>query len=335
MPTVPQLTCIVESHPQGAAITYTLRLLASLIGHRAVIRPATDDSDGEPDIYYGTDAATAASAHLWIRPDTQFWGCIPPAKGATPNGRQEWHGSVFPVWEPAEARTDDVGNRPNICPVDLIAAAFFLVSRAEEYVARRRDRHGRFRAADAWMCRNGLGDRPLVHEYARAIAGAIGRTDSGNRLSSVWPDGGRFAIAFTHDIDRLRMHGGSWLDLLRGLTALRAGGSVRGLTRRLASRWAVRAGERRDPYDTLDDICQRHAAHGFRATFFWIAASPSRRDADYTPKHPIITAQLRQLQETGHECGLHASYDSLNDRRRLENERAELASAAGAPIRAI
>jgi hypothetical protein len=52
---------------------------------------------------------------------------------------------------------------------DLFAAAFYLVTRYEEYLPFIADRHNRFEASQSVLFKHGLLERPLINEWAEDL----------------------------------------------------------------------------------------------------------------------------------------------------------------------
>ena len=87
--------------------------------------------------------------------------------------------------------TEQTGDRI-IIHADLVASAFFLMTRYEETVSTDvRDRFGRFIGKKSLPYRAGFIDRPLIDEYSRYICGLLG----------IKKDMRRTDVCLTHDID--------------------------------------------------------------------------------------------------------------------------------------
>ncbi|HEX6433908.1 MAG TPA: hypothetical protein VFZ87_06685, partial [Gemmatimonadales bacterium] len=144
--------------------------------------------------------------------------------------------------------------------------------------------------------------------------------------------GHRWAALLTHDLDvvdwwalfpLLRMvelsRRGSW-DLL--------GRVGRGL-RRNAGRDPVSRG--------VHSILQLEAHHGIRGTWFVICAEPTLRsflagDSTYRAQGPAARRILTALLQAGHEIGLHGSFATGADPRRMASERRALARLTDTPV---
>ncbi len=79
---------------------------------------------------------------------------------------------------------------------DLIASAFFWISRYEETLIRERDEFGRIPQKLLRQVQEGITDRPLVDEYAELLAGWLETLGSGVRFHRQ-----PFRALITHDVD--------------------------------------------------------------------------------------------------------------------------------------
>lgn len=196
------------------------------------------------------------------------------------------------------------------------------------------DRHGRVPSSENPLVAAGQSRRPVVsllgQELRRAVLAVAGRRPV--RSVAPWPEGHRWAALVTHDLDvvdwwpvfsvlRMTQLGlrGSW-DLL-----MRVGRSAR---RNLG----------RDPVSRgVHSILQLEAHHGIRASWFIICTEPSLRsrlagDSTYHADGPAARRILSALTQAGHEVGLHGSFVSAGDERRMASERRALARLTANPV---
>jgi hypothetical protein len=205
---------------------------------------------------------------------------------------------------------------------DLVASAFWHLSRWEERAGSARDEHGRFPASAA------LADpaRPAVDSLLaefRAHVGAAGRTP--------------FTVALTHDVDipwrwsRPRALVGA---MSRARHAAAAGRSRDAAAEALGLAAApVRRLRGTDPNWSYERIAEVERAHGGRSTYFVMAGHHVRADgpdpAAYERLRPAIVAQIAAQ---GDEVGLHPSYTASEHPERIAEERARLAALTGASV---
>ncbi len=306
--TVAPIAWILPSPLHRPAITYTIRLLSTLVGRRAVITTPDDLHATVQQCIHYSDQRQQTDNEFTIPCDIDFWKTAEQGIYVTPQRTAEWNGATVPVWNATPAY--DVP--------DILAATFFHVSRLEELARTKRDRHGRYQASNSWLIRAGLIERPVVHDYARAIAKALGLSECS---PSPWSHDAPSAVALTHDIDRLHMHG-EWQHELRHLGGQLLRGSGLGLIgRQLASRRRTERGMQADPYETIDLLVRQHKEHGFSATFYWIAAEPSAQDGDYGVSQDDTAKLIRSVQDEGFETALHGSYNSYLSADTLSAER--------------
>ena len=207
---------------------------------------------------------------------------------------------------------------------DFFAAAFWFLSRVEEYADRRRDRHGRF------LCEFSAAppecyDQPLVNRWFERLDGAVrGRLGLAPR-----PVGGLATIALTHDVDLLRKHSG-WRGVRRALAAMR--GPLAGAAN-LRQALPVWTGARRDPYDSFDALFGIKERLGAQSTWFFMAADPA---AAYGPDYELGDGPARQLiaraNSARDEVGIHLSYGANQSSDAMRGEANKLAEASGRHI---
>jgi hypothetical protein len=225
----------------------------------------------------------------------------------------EWHGSTLVV------------------KGDVIASAYFLLTRYEEVVSRSvRDEHGRFPGRESLPVRAGFLHRPIVDEYAVLLRKWVRQV--GVELPAPKR---RFSVLLTHDVDSL----GPKPDLV--LAARRVAGGLLGRRpwRKALADATVAAGLRRHPCDNLDEVAQldgrlteRRRRERCRSVYFFMAGGNSAYDGDCDLRDARTRARLRKVSASGTGIGLHASYQAGGDPIRVGRERLALQKTAGVPI---
>ena len=226
-------------------------------------------------------------------------------------------------------------------PGDL--ARLFL--RSEEYETEARDRWGCFDFAASDNARRGALGIAEVDRWLLACTTELERTV---RLEPRWPDGRRFAICLTHDVDVVSARstpaqvvrdaraafgpdGGSALAVRVFRPPVRV---VRGL-RRLARAPSLQA--------TLERSVALEAERGLTASYFFTvppAGTWTRWDCVYAPgdtcefrgKTRRIADVMRTLRDEGFDVGLHGSYESGRAPGVLQRERARLEDDLGTAV---
>jgi hypothetical protein len=217
--------------------------------------------------------------------------------------------------------------------IDIFGSAFFMLSRYEEACLSDRDSHGRFPAASAVAVKAGIIERPVVDEYVEILWACLTKLNPGLVRKSR-----EYRAMLSHDVDRLfDTRGLSMPAVLRN--------AMGDITRRrdvgLALR-RVRSGllsgpddYSREPCNTFEFIMDCSEHFGFRSAFYFIASqNGGGRNGDYTVDLPWVMHLIGQIHGRGHEIGLHASYDSMEQPDLIAEELALLrAVAAGVDAR--
>lgn len=199
-----------------------------------------------------------------------------------------WEG--LPVLFAAEGASD--------LPFDLFAAAFYLVSRYEEYLPHEADEHERFRATSSIAWDMGFLHRPLVNLWVRAFQKLLESRFSGQLQFN--PPAYRFLPTF--DIDN------AWAFKNKGLRTVLGFLKAHPMPER-NYRYQVLRGKQPDPYDCYAWLLESLNRYQLPAVFFFLLARRSRYDRGVSPRHPALKKLIRSISQQ-HETGIHPSYQS-------------------------
>ncbi len=205
-------------------------------------------------------------------------------------------------------------------PFDLFAAAFFLLSRYEEYLPFDADRYGRFPAHASLMGRHHWLHLPLVDLW-----GARLRRMARQKLPALhWPARPRRWVP-TCDVDMAwaYLHRPWWRTLGGCLRDL-----ARGDTRALAARWRTLSGRQADPYDTFDRMLAHYERAGTEAVFFFHVGPWGRYDKNVPLRHPAMQQLVHRIA-TRARIGLHPSFGQGQTVRGIQSEKRALERVLG------
>lgn len=200
-----------------------------------------------------------------------------------------------------------------------------------------RDRYGRVPAGENPLVRAGAWREPVVSRAGVALRDAAIRAAGRRavRLLAPWPDGRRWAAAFTHDIDVV-----DWWPLFSLLRIVELTRKARlGAVARTVA--AMLKAALRDPVAAgVDQLLAVEADLGVRATWFVICATPTMSsrvagDATYHPEGKAARRLLERIRERGHEIGLHGSFATVADDAAFERERRRLEALIERPVRGV
>ena len=212
---------------------------------------------------------------------------------------------------------------------DIVASAFFLLSRYEEWLHPHdlRDMHGRFVGRHSLAARAGFIHRPIVDEYGALLRKWL--RDAGCAVREPAP--GFEAVYLTHDVDTIAFYR-HVRGFLGGIKRALFGHNVR-----LADVLRAQKSLQHDAAYTFPWLMAQDAmvpqAH---AIYFFKAAVETDR-FDY-PQYNLRGGDARQLvaflRDNGCEIGLHASYFSGTQPAVIPDERQKLQEALQQPVTA-
>ncbi|MDR1645458.1 MAG: polysaccharide deacetylase family protein [Tannerellaceae bacterium] len=217
-----------------------------------------------------------------------------------------------------EAKEEQIGNT-RVMYADLIAGAYFLISRYEEMVRREvRDEHGRFPGRESLPFRAGFIHRPVVDGYRALLRSRLGLPE---------PEPGIRQIYLTHDVDAPFLYR-SWKGLVRSLL------DGRGIARTLGGKFGP---AEEDPYYTFPRLFEadRFLTEQGPARSIYFFKAGGRTPADkprYNLRSKDLQHLIRSIHRQGAEIGLHASYEAGIHPSLIAGEKERLQRSAGLAV---
>lgn len=208
-------------------------------------------------------------------------------------------------------------------PFDPFAAAFFMITRYEEYLSQALDLHHRFLPTGSVAYKHHFLDIPVVDHWALLLRSVI---------QQQYPDypfpQRTYRYVPTIDVDI------AYAYKYRGLYRT-AGAAAKSLLKGNFTdnrhRFNTLFLNRRDPFDTFPLLRDWHNQHHLTPTFFFLVGQYGRYDKNLSPHHPTIRELIRQTSNY-YPTGVHPSYQSNFKDNSLKNEIQILADIVGSPV---
>ncbi len=189
----------------------------------------------------------------------------------------------------------------SILPFDLFAAAFYLVTRFEEYNSAERDQHQRYPATQSILFKLNLLKKPVVNIWANLLAEKL--QEKFPRLA--FPER-KFKFNPTIDIDN------AWAFLHKGFIRS-AGATVKNIAksnyREIRKQFKVLAGSEKDPYDSYQYLDSVFKGNEEQVTFFFLLGDYRPFDKNISHKNRYLKKLIRTTAEK-YSVGIHPSYAS-------------------------
>lgn len=224
----------------------------------------------------------------------------------------EWEG------EKAFFQTED-----SFIPFDIFAASFYLVSRYEEYLTGKRDRHQRFMSRSSLAGQHRFLEKPLVNIWALKLADII---------ESEYPDFKLKRPAFkylpTIDIDN------AWAFKNKGVlrqTASTFKDLLSGRFKNIGTRFAVILKMKKDPYDNYDFMEGVFKKFKFKPAMFFLMSKGGKHDRGLSYKNRKFRTLIKKMSKIA-DIGIHPSYSSTKKKSLLSKEIKRLKEITGNDI---
>ena len=211
-------------------------------------------------------------------------------------------------------------NKNSLLPFDIFAAAFYMVSRYEEYLPYLPDAHGRFSAASSVAAKHHFLQLPIVSIWTKILAQKL--YDMNNNFIYKSP---KYELHCTYDIDIAFAYKGKNLRQTFGRLAL---DTLHIRVVALRERLAVWQKQTSDPFDTFDYIItqtqkqtqkqtpkqtpkqvqkQTQNPHFLPPIFFFLLGDYSQYDKNISHKNKDFIAIIRRVAAQ-YQTGIHPSY---------------------------
>ena len=196
-------------------------------------------------------------------------------------------------------------------PFDVFSAAFYLVSRYEEYLPSKRDSHYRFMSKNSLAGQQHFLELPLVNIWALKLAEILQNKYEGTVIAPT-----KFTYIPTFDIDN------AWAFEHKSITRLALSSIKDFLNRRwntLGLRFRVLFKLKRDPYNNYDFMLSTLSQYHFKPITFFLLLNKGKYDRAVSYRNSHFRSLVLEMANKG-EVGVHPSYHSNKKPEHLGNE---------------
>lgn len=206
-------------------------------------------------------------------------------------------------------------------PMDMFSGIFYLLSRYEEYLPFKPDRHGRFESSESIAHRHHFLNEPVIDQWLNLF-----RTILKEHFPTIVFKENYFQFQPTLDVDQPWAYKNmSFLRVLRKFS----GHLNRTEFRQAWSLVLTRIGFTPDSYDIYEYLKELESKYDFRCPFFFLSGNSSRFDVNYSLKSREFQHLLRKLR-LDRTVGIHPSYFSNSDFSELQKEYEQFCVRLGA-----
>jgi hypothetical protein len=328
-----ELVAVYDNYRFSAPIEYAFRLLLASYDtdYRIIPLKGLKQGDFKPGktlvISYGEEKPDIAfKPHIHIYASDFFGEKYLKASSLPQKPLKRYQGT--PIIYVGQGRLDNlVAQSRNTFEtnLDILASAFFMVSRYEEVVSEARDEFDRFPAAASLAYKQKFLDKPVVNDYIEWLWQWIESFDLGFKRKKLWGSKD-LAVCITHDVDETTRY-----KFYPPLIAIK--NSLRQKATKNAWKISIdflktKAGLKRDPYhDAFDYIINLEQGYGFTSSFYFMA-----NNERYLLDSPYPKKMIAGIKSQGGEVGIHPSFDTYNNPDMLKSEIGRLAEISGSKV---
>jgi peptidoglycan/xylan/chitin deacetylase (PgdA/CDA1 family) len=200
------------------------------------------------------------------------------------------------------------------CGIDIFASSFYMLTRWEEYVIKKRDNHGRFPVQSSLAYKHGFLSRPIVNEYVEVIwhwLTILGITQA-RKLR-------QFEFINTHDIDRICLFETKLDIIVKPVKALLVEKSLASFVYHL--KLAIKSLKGKDSYLSFEYLMDSSEKCGVKSHFFFMGAlKKTKYNNGYNISDRFVKDIIKRIIKRGHTIGIHPSYDTLNNQKLFRTE---------------
>ena len=210
-------------------------------------------------------------------------------------------------------------NAPKVIKADLVASAFFLLSRYEEKINTRRDHHGRFSAIESILTKEKILDRPIVDEYGCFLRQAL--REAGVNIPEPKAE---MSVTLTHDVDVPFVY--------RSIVSI-LGGIKRGEFKTLFKSFFKSL--EKNPFYTFPWLLEQDEKLENARKIYFLRSPlfPEYYDRPYLKiDSRDMRSLIKTLQNHNVELGLHASYASAEHLELVSQEKVSIEQTINKPL---
>ncbi len=207
--------------------------------------------------------------------------------------------------------------------IDIFASSFFMLTRWEEYVNKKRDNHSRFPYNESIAYKYKFINRPIVNEYAEflwKLLLKIGVPESFRKHRE-------YSVLLTHDVDKgsLLDHPFAYIRSMAGDIVLRK--SVKLLLKKIKSLFTWQ-----DPFDTYDYLMDLSEKYNTVSHFFFLYPCDNDKH-NFKNSLNSIKKAAEKIKKRGHKIGFHPSYNTYNNPKLFKCEKDNIEKAIGEELK--
>ncbi len=206
---------------------------------------------------------------------------------------------------------------------DIFAAAFYMLTRYEEYLPFSPDKYGRFDAKDSIAYKNDFLQIPVVDQWIRLLKSILQK-----KFEDLLFKPSQFKAIVTYDIDvAYKFKGRNWTrtagSILKDIISLNL--------RNLHERYDVLRRKKNDPWDIYEYLKVNILNNNLQSIFFFLLSNLSKHDRNLNYKNRLMQQLVKEITSFS-EIGIHPSFYTSSSFEKIILEKRRLEKLSGKPV---
>ena len=189
------------------------------------------------------------------------------------------------------------------CGLDILASAFFMLTRWEEYVLGRKDT-GKCKEDDLLCVKAGYERVPVIHVYEDFLKYLLNEAGIEVKYNR------KFTIKTTHDVDRCYLTG--WGELLGNAKRIYAKGN-RQQAWKIVKDYIWFKTHFKNPFDTYEFFMDCAERVGIKDEFYFKCCEDDESGLTYSIGDKIVQDFIRKIKVRSHKVGFHPSENTYKN----------------------
>jgi hypothetical protein len=209
----------------------------------------------------------------------------------------------------------EVKNKEIISGIDIFASSFFMLTRWEEYVNKKRDEHNRFSAYDSLAYKNGFLERAIVDEYVSMLKNMLMESGLSSAITIL-----KHELFLTHDVDEIYKWK-NWKHVFKVfLGDILKRKNLFSALERISEFYLIKREKIDDPFYTFDWLMDQSEIKRLKSRFYFMSGGNSKFDNRYSIDEQKSLTLIEKIKKRDHIIGIHPSYNAYNDLEQLKQE---------------
>jgi len=193
-------------------------------------------------------------------------------------------------------------------PFDLFGASFWLISRYEEYLPFKADKHGRFQYSSSLAYQYDFLDIPLVNLWLFSLRDVLKE-----QFPKLEFKQRTYNYVSTIDVDNAYKY--KYKGFVRTLAGVLGDGSLK----KIRNRFKIILNKAKDPFDAYDFLIKAHSERKIASLFFFLVGDYGPNDKNHSASDLRFQSLIKHVADYS-SVGLHPSYGSNASLRQLKVE---------------